>query len=77
MREEIGVHGYWLQFLIYTVALHQHLRATLPGYDYDRHFGGVYYLFLRGIDGRGDGVYADRPPLALVEELSGILGDFK
>lgn len=77
VREEIGVHGYWLQFLIYTVALHQHLRATLPGYDYDRHFGGVYYLFLRGIDGRGDGVYADRPPLALVEELSGILGDFK
>ena len=69
-------HGYWLQFLIYTVAVHQHLKATLPGYDYDRHFGGVYYLFLRGVDGRGGGVYADRPPLALVEELSRILGDF-
>ncbi|MGI5870157.1 MAG: UvrD-helicase domain-containing protein [Kiritimatiellia bacterium] len=77
VREEMSAHGYWLQFLIYTVAVHQHLKATLPGYDYDRHFGGVYYLFLRGIDGSGDGIYADRPPLALVEELSRILGEFE
>ena len=77
VREEMSGHGYWLQFLIYTVAVHQHLKATLPGYDYDRHFGGVYYLFLRGVDGRGGGVYADRPPLALIEEFSDILGAFR
>ena len=44
----------------------------LPGYDYDRHFGGVHYLFLRGMrpeNGPATGVFATRPPLALVDEL--------
>jgi hypothetical protein len=35
---------------IYTVALHRFLRARKPGYDYEKHFGGAYYLFLRGIE---------------------------
>ncbi|MDR3213729.1 MAG: exodeoxyribonuclease V subunit beta [Azoarcus sp.] len=42
-------HGYHLQHLLYTVALHRHLGGALPGYDYQRHFGGVLYLFVRGV----------------------------
>ena len=41
--------AYWLQYLIYTVVLHRLLRLRLPGYDYDTHVGGVFYLFLRGM----------------------------
>ena len=42
---------YPLQALIYTVALHRWLRFRLgAGYDYARDFGGVRYLFCRGID---------------------------
>ena len=41
---------YTLQLSIYTVALHRFLRARKPGYDYEKHFGGAYYLFLRGIE---------------------------
>lgn len=33
-------------------ALHRYLRHRLADYDYDRHFGGVIYLFLRGMDGQ-------------------------
>ena len=61
--------GYDLQYRIYTVALDRYLRRRLPGYDYDRHFGGVYYLFLRGLDltlGPEFGVYRARP---LAQEL--------
>jgi exodeoxyribonuclease V beta subunit len=39
-------------------------------YDYDTHFGGVYYLFLRGMapeHPRGTGVFFDRPPRALID----------
>ncbi len=80
--EEMARHSYWLQYLIYSVAVHQFLSKALPDYDYEKHFGGVYYIFLRGVDGNNDengnanGVYADRPPHELVEELSRILGDF-
>jgi exodeoxyribonuclease V beta subunit len=42
---------YPLQALIYTVALHRWLRFRLGGsYDYARDFGGVRYLFCRGLD---------------------------
>jgi exodeoxyribonuclease V beta subunit len=63
---------YDLQYLLYTLALHRYLRQRLRGYDYARHFGGIYYLFLRGmrpVSGPACGVYFDRPELALVEAL--------
>ncbi|MBN2192421.1 MAG: exodeoxyribonuclease V subunit beta [Polyangiaceae bacterium] len=66
-------HDYFLQAYLYSVALHRHLRRRQPDYDYDRHFGGVYYLFLRGMcaeRGPTTGVFAEHPPRALVEGLS-------
>jgi exodeoxyribonuclease V beta subunit len=69
-------HHYFLQYHLYVVALHRYLTRRLPGYGYDRHFGGVYYLFLRGMapeyDG-GNGVFFDRPSRQLIESLSGAL----
>ncbi|MGD2124660.1 MAG: exodeoxyribonuclease V subunit beta [Desulfobacteraceae bacterium] len=64
---------YILQYHIYTLALHQYLKLKLPGYHYEEHFGGVYYIFLRGVDpNRGSefGIYRDRPPVDLIDELN-------
>jgi exodeoxyribonuclease V beta subunit len=64
---------YVLQYLLYTVALNQYLALRLPGYRYDTHFGGVYYIFLRGVHpdhGPGFGIYRDLPPQELINELS-------
>jgi exodeoxyribonuclease V beta subunit len=74
---EIARGHYWLQYLIYTVAVHRWLGRRLRGYDYDRHFGGVRYLFLRGMDparGVASGVHVDRPSRAVVELVDGLLG---
>ncbi|MDT0889243.1 PD-(D/E)XK nuclease family protein, partial [Staphylococcus pseudintermedius] len=63
---------YDLQALIYTVALHRWLRFRLgEAYDYERDFGGVRYLFCRGLDAAdpGAGVHAAKPPLALIEAM--------
>lgn len=51
------------------MALHRLLRSRLPDYDYDRHVGGALYLFLRASPESGHGLYADRPPRALIEAL--------
>jgi exodeoxyribonuclease V beta subunit len=65
---------YGLQALLYVAALHRYLRWRLPGYDPDRHLAGVGYLFLRGMTGApGSGVFAWRPPGALVRALSDVL----
>ncbi|WP_025324372.1 exodeoxyribonuclease V subunit beta [Deferrisoma camini] len=67
---------YVLQYHLYAVALHLHLRARLPAYDFDRHFGGVHYVFLRGLDPSrpGQGVFTDRPSRERLERLMNCLG---
>ncbi|HEY8034392.1 MAG TPA: exodeoxyribonuclease V subunit beta [Methylobacter sp.] len=72
MRE----HNYGLQYWIYTVVLHRYLQTRLPDYDYETHFGGVRYLFVRGMqpDQPMSGVYQDRPDLERVEALAALFG---
>ncbi|GAB6064550.1 exodeoxyribonuclease V subunit beta [Deferrisoma palaeochoriense] len=67
---------YVLQYHLYAVALHLHLRARLPGYDPARHLGGVHYVFLRGLDPArpGQGVFTDPIPPARLERLVACLG---
>ncbi len=60
---------YDLQYAIYTLALHRQLRARLPSYDYERHIGGVLYLYLRGVDEQGHGVHRERLPFKLVDAM--------
>jgi len=63
---------YDLQYLLYVLALHRLLRARLPDYDYEQHIGGAVYLFLRGIDGSGRGVFIDRPSQSLIEAMDAL-----
>jgi exodeoxyribonuclease V beta subunit len=73
--------SYPLQALLYAVVLHRFLRWRLAGYDPAVHLGGVLYLYLRGmcgpgtprVDGAPCGVFAWRPPVALVEAVSDLL----
>jgi exodeoxyribonuclease V beta subunit len=69
MCDSILRERYDLQYAIYTLALHRQLRARLPGYDYERHMGGVAYLYLRGVDGTGHGVHQERLPLVLIDAM--------
>ena len=73
--------SYPLQAILYAVVLHRYLRWRLPGYDPVVHLGGVLYLYLRGmagpdtprVDGSPHGVFAWRPPVALIEDVSALL----
>ncbi len=69
-------HNYGLQYWIYTLVLHRFLANTLPGYSYQESFGGVFYLFARGMrpDCPGNGVFFDRPQLAVLDALLLSLG---
>ena len=72
LLEPMKAHYYILQYHIYTVALHQYLFVRKPGYSYEKDFGGIFYIFLRGVDpndGPDFGIYRDRPPEKLIREL--------
>ncbi|AXP61796.1 exodeoxyribonuclease V subunit beta [Haemophilus influenzae] len=71
-KEMLHSHYDW-QYLIYTLALHRYLQSVVPDYDYARDFGGVFYLFLRGMNGEPQsGVFYDRPSVELITELDGV-----
>lgn len=63
MHESMCRSAYILQYHLYTLALNRLLKLRLPGYSYEKHFGGVIYLYLRGIsdDSATNGIYFDRP----------------
>ncbi|ANS44450.1 exodeoxyribonuclease V subunit beta [Serratia inhibens] len=71
MEQAMAEHRYDLQYQLYTLALHRYLRHRLPDYDYRRDFGGVIYLFLRGVDAQhpGNGIFACCPAPQLVEGM--------
>ena len=63
-------HDYVLQYHLYVLAWHRHLRARLPDYDYDTQFGGVSYAFLRGaVPNQTSGMFHARPPRVLVDAM--------
>ncbi len=70
-------HGYHLQYLLYLTALHRLLRLRLPDYDYDRHIGGAFYLFVRGMRPNipGSGVFHNRPSRACIEAINACFGE--
>jgi len=79
MEGAMAEHRYDLQYQLYTLALHRYLRHRLAGYDYQQHFGGVIYLFLRGMDSEnpGNGVFRRRPSEAFVDCLDQLFkGEF-
>jgi len=77
LEQAMRAHRYDLQYLIYSVALHRYLGKRMRRYDYTEHFGGVLYLFLRGMhpdEGPGAGVWYKQPPRELVERLDDCFG---
>jgi len=62
-------HRYEVQFTLYILALHRLLKSRLKDYNYDQHVGGAIYLYLRGIDQVGQGVYVNKPPYELILQL--------
>jgi exodeoxyribonuclease V beta subunit len=81
LARAMAEHGYHLQYLLYAVALDRYLRLRVPNYRYDTHFGGVLYLFVRGVRPNwrrvGDatpGVFFHRPAGATLRTLNQLLG---
>ncbi len=67
---------YYLQYLLYSVALHRYLKKRLPGYSWEKDIGGVYYLFIRGMSpfdsAQGAGVFFDKPSVQLIDALDAL-----
>ncbi|NOS75109.1 MAG: exodeoxyribonuclease V subunit beta [Methyloglobulus sp.] len=70
MRE----HNYGLQYWLYGIVLHGYLKNRLVNYSFANHFGGVRYLFVRGMKPEiaMSGVFEDSPDLLTIESLAAL-----
>jgi exodeoxyribonuclease V beta subunit len=76
MDAEILAHKYHLQYTIYAMVFHRHMRTLVPDWDYEKHFGGCHYLFMRGFghDEEGLGDHFHRPAFTTIRTLLQALG---
>lgn len=77
IEHAIRSHYYHLQYILYSLALHRYLKLRVATYDYDKDFGGCFYLFLRGMSTAqpSSGVYFDKPPKGLIESLDQLISE--
>lgn len=74
LKDAMNENNYHLQYLIYTLALKKYLAVKLQGFDYESQFGGVAYMFLRGIrKNQEGGVFSCIPSANQIERLENIL----
>lgn len=75
MAQAMAGSNYHLQYMIYTVAAVRWLKSRLPSFNYEKHFGGVIYVFLRGVREDGDtGIYFTKPEKEVIDNLDSALG---
>ncbi len=76
LNKSMGKDFYIFQYHIYVLALHQYLKTRLQDYRYNADFGGVFYIFIRGVDpdyGPEYGVYYDLPGIEIIDGLGKLL----
>jgi len=67
-------HRYDLQYQIYSLALHRFLASRIENYSYQQHFGGVYYLFLRGVNKENrNGVFYRKPDEQFLQQFDALI----
>jgi exodeoxyribonuclease V beta subunit len=79
VQAAMAEHSYHLQYLLYALAVDRYLRHRVPGYRHATHFGGVLYLFVRGVrpdwvnaDGTPTGLFHHRPTAATLARLDAL-----
>ncbi|MBH53980.1 MAG: exodeoxyribonuclease V subunit beta [Opitutaceae bacterium] len=74
LNEAMTHSAYFLQYYLYSLATVRYLHFRDPDFNYDKHFGGVYYIFIRGVHPTrpGSGVFFDRPEKSAIQTLDNL-----
>jgi len=78
LEKNIRDNYYDLQYLLYSLSLHRYLKVRLPDYDPQQHFGGIHYLYLRGMTSdpmTKTGVFSAHISAELLQELDDLFAN--
>ncbi|NBX27189.1 MAG: hypothetical protein EBR55_02920 [Chitinophagia bacterium] len=67
-------NNYHLQYLIYTIAVCRYLALRKPDFNYQKDFGGVIYLFVRGVRTNSQtGIFYHKPDEGLLNAVRAVI----
>lgn len=76
LPEAMSENNYHLQYLLYIVAAKKYLESRLPRFNYETDFGGVIYMFVRGVRSDKDsGIFVKKPELKIIKKLEEMIGE--
>ncbi|WP_211080505.1 3'-5' exonuclease, partial [Enterobacteriaceae endosymbiont of Donacia piscatrix] len=73
IEKDIYLNRYDIQYQFYTLALHKYLKYRIKNYNYEKFFGGIIYLYIRGFDykiKKNNGVWEIKPSIKLINNLN-------
>ena len=75
MLEEMKKHNYYLQYMLYLAAFDKYMTTVDSEYSYEKNFGGIRYIFLRGVQSESDktGIFQDRPDEQKLRKIQRLL----
>lgn len=74
LLQAMDENNYHLQYLIYIVAAKKMLESRLGYFNYEQQFGGVVYLFLRGVrKDNSSGIFTIKPSYKIIASLERLL----
>ena len=72
LEHTIAEEFYALQYCLYALAFNRYARTRMPDFRWEKDFGGVFYVFIRGVDadsGSRYGIYHALPDADLIRDL--------
>lgn len=75
IKEEMKKHNYYLQYMLYLTAFDSYMHKVDSSYSYEKDFGGIRYVFLRGIKkgANATGIYSERPDESELRKIQELL----
>ena len=73
--KEMKKHNYYLQYMLYLAAFDNYMTTVDPEYSYEKNFGGIKYVFLRGVKEGSNktGIFQDRPDEQKLRKIQRLL----
>ena len=74
---EMKKHNYYLQYMLYLAAFDRYMTSVDPEYSYEKSFGGIRYVFLRGVQEKScrTGIFKERPDERELRKIQSLLED--
>jgi exodeoxyribonuclease V beta subunit len=74
LYQSMEENNYFLQYHLYVLSVYRYLKTRKKEFSYERDFGGVAYVYMRGVrSGSSNGIYFHKPDPELILKMETLM----